>query len=459
MFYLQHLIPDKYVIRTQSRYQPWGSRNMQLFTHPFSTAWRDKFSAFSQAVPMISFTPQGIVTEVNDLFLKGMGYARAEVLGQPHKIFCTPEFVASDAYRLHWRGLQQGKSISGNIKRVHKNGAVIWLEATYIPVLNKQGKVIEIIKIATNVTEHINESHEHQGVLQAIDRSMALITFTPDGNILSANANFTKTMGYSLHQIQGQSHAMFCLPEWRNSSEYRSHWQRLTKGEFILGRFERLNSRGQSIWLEASYNPVLDDEGRVVKVVKIAQDITQQMIQQRQQESMMNHVHTLSLNTDKTAAEGVTIVQRAVEDMQEVEALAKRTSDIICQLGQTSERIGEMVDTIRRISSQTNLLAINATIEAAHAGEQGRGFAVVAGEVRSLADQSRKAAVEIDQLTQNIRDGVMAAIDGMGNCVSRAGGGVTLSRNAGEVINQVNLGMQDLVKMMAEFSVASESRL
>jgi len=135
-----------------------------------------------------------------------------------------------------------------------------------------------------------------------------------------------------------------------------------------------------------------------------------------------------------------------------VEALAKRASDIIGQLGETSSRIGEMVDTIRKISSQTNLLAINATIEAAHAGEQGRGFAVVAGEVRSLADQSRKAAVEIDQLTQSIRDGVLAAIDGMGSCVSRASGGVTLSRNAGDVINQVNLGMQDLVKMMAELS-------
>ena len=265
-------------------------------------------------------------------------------------------------------------------------------------------------------------------------------------------------MGYSLQQIKGHSHSMFCMPTYRDSHDYRNHWQRLKNGEFILGRFERINGRGQSIWLEASYNPVIDDDGKVLKVVKIAQDITSQMTQQRQQESMMTHVHELSLTTDKTAAEGVTIVQKAVEDMQEVEALARRTSDIIGQLGQTSERIGEMVDTIRRISSQTNLLAINATIEAAHAGEQGRGFAVVAGEVRSLADQSRKAAVEIDQLTQNIREGVMAAIDGMGNCVNRAGGGVTLSRNAGDVINQVNLGMQDLVRMMAEFSVIAREQ-
>ena len=431
---------------------------MQLFSHQFSTAWREKFSAIQQAVPMIAFTPDGVVLEVNDLFLNGMGYSRQEVVGQPHRIFCTPEFVASDAYRLHWEGLRQGKSVSGNIKRVRKNGNIIWLEATYIPVKNKQGKVTEIIKIASDVSERVNESHEHNGIYQALERSMALITFTPDGHIISANNNFLKVMGYSLQQIKGHSHSMFCMPTYRDSHDYRNHWQRLKNGEFILGRFERINGRGQSIWLEASYNPVIDDDGKVLKVVKIAQDITSQMTQQRQQESMMTHVHELSLTTDKTAAEGVTIVQKAVEDMQEVEALARRTSDIIGQLGQTSERIGEMVDTIRRISSQTNLLAINATIEAAHAGEQGRGFAVVAGEVRSLADQSRKAAVEIDQLTQNIREGVMAAIDGMGNCVNRAGGGVTLSRNAGDVINQVNLGMQDLVRMMAEFSVIAREQ-
>mgnify|MGYP004708143867 FL=1 len=431
---------------------------MQLFSHQFSTAWRDKFAAIQQAVPMIAFTPEGMVIEVNEMFLSSMGYSRSEVIGQPHRIFCTPEFVASDAYRLHWEGLRQGKPISGNIKRVQKNGNIIWLEANYVPVKNKQGKVTEIIKIASDVSERINESHEHQGILQALDRSMALITFTPEGHVISANNNFMKVMGYSLQQIKGHSHAMFCLPQYRDSHEYRNHWQRLRNGEFILGRFERINGRGQPIWLEASYNPVIDDDGKVIKIVKIAQDITSQMDQQRQQESMMTHVHELSLTTDKTAAKGVTIVQQAVADMQEVEALARRTSDIIGQLGQTSERIGEMVDTIRRISSQTNLLAINATIEAAHAGEQGRGFAVVAGEVRSLADQSRKPAVEIDQLTQSILDRVMAAIDGMGNCVNRAGGGVALSRNAGDVINQVNLGMQGLERTRAEFTVVARAQ-
>ena len=206
---------------------------MQLFSHQFSTAWREKFSAIEQAVPMIAFTTDGVVLEVNDLFLNGMGYSREEVIGQPHRIFCTPEFVASDAYRLHWEGLRQGKSVSGNIKRVHKNGSILWLEATYIPVKNKQGKVTEIIKIASDVSERVNESHEHNGIYQALERSMALITFTPDGHIISANNNFLKVMGYSLQQIKGHSHSMFCMPTYRDSHDYRNHWQRLKNGEFI----------------------------------------------------------------------------------------------------------------------------------------------------------------------------------------------------------------------------------
>lgn len=427
---------------------------MQRFTHQISSAARDKFLAIQQAVPLIVFSHDGIVVDVNNQFLNIMGYLREEVIGQPHSLFCTPEFAGSAAYKLHWQGLNQGKAISGNIKRVHKNGSIIWLEAIYAPVTNTQGKVVEIIKIASDITDRINESQNHQGVLQAINRTMLLISFTPDGNILNANDNFLQLMGYTLSQIVGKPHAILCTSQWRDSEDYPRHWLRLQNGEFILGCFERVDIHGRSVWLDASYNPVLDDEGRVIKVVKIAHNVTQQINQQHQQESLMAHLHLLSLSTDKTASEGVTIVQNAVAGMQEVETLAQQTSQIIGQLGQTSARIGEMVDAIRRISSQSNLLAMSATIEAAHAGDLGRGFAIVAGEVRSLADQSRKAAIEIDELTQHIRQGVLAAIDSMDCCVMQAAGGVTLSRDTGEVINRVNLGMQDLIKMITTTSAA-----
>lgn len=159
-----------------------------------------------------------------------------------------------------------------------------------------------------------------------------------------------------------------------------------------------------------------------------------------------------SRRTVRSASQGAEIVQQAVRGMQEVESIARETSDVVSDLGRCSQEIGTIVEAIRKISSQTNLLAINASIEAAHAGEHGKGFSVVASEVRLLAEHSRKAATEIEQMTKTIQRGVMAAIKGMGTCVDQAGGGVTLTQDAGEVINQVNIGMQNLVKLMTAFA-------
>ncbi|AHM73137.2 chemotaxis protein [Yersinia hibernica] len=401
---------------------------------------------------MIIFKPDGTVKHANTLFLQAMGYQREEVLGKHHQLFCDPHYVQSDAYRRHWQLLNEGRPITDNIKRVRKDGSIIWLQGTYTPVLNSQGHVVEIIKIASDVTERILQSQEHQSLLAALNRSMGMITFTPLGIILDANANLLHFIGYSLADIRHQPHQILCTPEFAHSEEYHQHWQRLARGEFIVGRFERVNSRGERIWLEASYNPIMDKEGQVLKVVKIAQDITPLMLQQEQEENLIRDVHHLSLTTDRSASQGAEIVQQAVRGMQEVESVARETSSVISELGRCSQEIGTIVEAIRKISSQTNLLAINASIEAAHAGEHGKGFSVVASEVRILAESSRKAATEIEHMTKTIQDGVMAAIKGMGVCVEQAGGGVTLTQDAGEVINQVNVGMQDVVKLMTAFS-------
>ncbi|QAX81172.1 PAS domain S-box protein [Yersinia hibernica] len=401
---------------------------------------------------MIIFKPDGTVKHANTLFLQAMGYQREEVLGKHHQLFCDPHYVQSDAYRRHWQLLNEGRPITDNIKRVRKDGSIIWLQGTYTPVLNSQGHVVEIIKIASDVTERILQSQEHQSLLAALNRSMGMITFTPLGIILDANANLLHFIGYSLADIRHQPHQILCTPEFAHSEEYHQHWQRLARGEFIVGRFERVNSRGERIWLEASYNPIMDKEGQVLKVVKIAQDITPLMLQQEQEENLIRDVHHLSLTTDRSASQGAEIVQQAVRGMQKVESVARETSSVISELGRCSQEIGTIVEAIRKISSQTNLLAINASIEAAHAGEHGKGFSVVASEVRILAESSRKAATEIEHMTKTIQDGVMAAIKGMGVCVEQAGGGVTLTQDAGEVINQVNVGMQDVVKLMTAFS-------
>lgn len=413
---------------------------------------RAELTSIDSAVPMIIFKPDGTVKHANTLFLQVMGYQQDEVVGKHHKLFCDPQYVLTDAYRRHWQLLNEGRPITDNIKRIRKDGSIVWLQGTYTSVLDSSGNVIEIIKLASDVTERILQSQEHQSLLKALNRSMGMITFTPQGIILDANENLLKVIGYTLADIQHKSHQILCTPEFAHSDEYYQHWQRLAHGEFIIGRFERLNRHGKRVWLEASYNPIMDNEGQVIKVVKIAQDITQLMLQQEHEENLIRDVHYLSLTTDRSASQGAEIVQQAVRGMQEVESIARETSDVVSDLGRCSQEIGTMVEAIRKISSQTNLLAINASIEAAHAGEHGKGFSVVASEVRLLADQSRKAATEIEQMTKSIQNGVMAAIKGMGTCVEQAGGGVTLTQDAGEVINQVNIGMQDVVKLMTAFA-------
>lgn len=201
----------------------------------------------------------------------------------------------------------------------------------------------------------------------------------------------------------------------------------MARGEFIIGRFERLNRRGERVWLEASYNPIMDNEGNVLKVVKIAQDITALMLQQEQEENLIRDVHHLSLTTDRSASQGLKLFSRQCVVCKRWNLLHVKP-DVVSDLGRCSQEIGSIVEAIRKISSQTNLLAINASIEAAHAGEHGRGFSVVASEVRLLADQSRKAASEIEQMTKTIQNGVTAAIKGMGTCVEQAGRGDTDTR-------------------------------
>jgi methyl-accepting chemotaxis protein len=347
----------------------------------------------------ISFNTDGNIVDANPLFLNTVGYSLAEIKGQHHRVFCTSTESGSSAYREFWAQLARGESASGTFLRKRKNGDDLWLEATYFPI-EQNGKIVRIIKIANDITVEKERLNSQTAIFEALDRSSALIEFTPSGEIISANDNFLRTMGYqSVKEITGKHHRMFCTEDFYHDNP--NFWGELEKGQFKAGQFNRLTRQGKTIWLEATYNPIFDTHGRVGKVVKIASDITPRIEKQLATQEAAEIAYSTSMQTAKISKDGAIILQRTVDASSAIVSSTLTSTDLIEQLNKRSEEISKIVTTISSIADQTNLLALNAAIEAARAGEYGRGFAVVADEVRTLAARTVSSTAGIEQLVTN----------------------------------------------------------
>jgi methyl-accepting chemotaxis protein len=235
-------------------------------------------SALSKSNAVIEFKPDGTIITANKNFCNAMGYALDEIQGKHHSMFADPEYAASEEYTEFWETLKSGEFFSGEYKRFGKNQKDVWIQASYNPVKNSTGKVFKVVKYATDVTDQKLKNADFEGQLNAIGKSNAVIEFELDGTIITANENFCNAMEYALDEIQGKHHSMFADPEYAASQDYRNFWIALNRGEFFSGEYKRFGKGGKEIWIQASYNPILDMNDKPFKVVKYATDVTDQKL-------------------------------------------------------------------------------------------------------------------------------------------------------------------------------------
>ncbi|WP_084414693.1 methyl-accepting chemotaxis protein [Chitinibacter tainanensis] len=366
-----------------------------------------KISAIDRADAIIEFDLSGRVLTANQNFLQLMNYQLDEIRGHHHRMFVDPQHAASAEYQAFWERLERGEYEAGEYKRIGKGGKEVWLQASYNPIFNPLGKPVKVVKFASDITTAKLENSEYKAKVDAISRGQAVVEFDLDGNVLTANRNFLATMGYTLREIQGHHHSVFCAPEYVQSKEYREFWLDLNEGKIKSGRFQRVGKFGRDVWIQATYNPILDLNGQVAKIVKYAFDITDEVQLELQIASktkeMAMQLQQLLGGISGVAENSATASMLAQESAHSAEAgfeSVQKSIEAIDRIQHSSHKVGEIVRVIGEIANQTNLLAFNAAIEAARAGQYGVGFSVVAAEVRKLAERSSEAAKEITQLIE-----------------------------------------------------------
>jgi len=463
-------------------------------------------AALGRSLAIIEFDTSGKILSANENFCAAMGYTADQVIGKHHSMFCEPSYANSDDYRQFWKNLAAGRFDKRQYKRIANGGQEVWIEASYNPVM-AGGSVKSVVKLATVITETKRKASEDAGKLEAISRVQAIIEFTPTGDIITANQNFLDAVGYKLEEIQGKHHRIFCEDSVRNDPSYNEFWRTLAGGTFTAAEYKRLSKSGKPIWIQASYNPIFDENGKVFKIVKYATDVTDRVVAVDDLAASLTALsngdltgtisvpftptlekvrHDLNASLEKLqgamrdvakSTSSITMGAREISDA--TDNLARRTEqqaaaleqtsaalhqitrtvaqnaeraeesgrlvantkadaeqsglivgkaiDAMGRISQSSNEIGNIIGVIDDIAFQTNLLALNAGVEAARAGEAGKGFAVVAQEVRELAQRSANAAKEIKTLINTSASQVKEGVDLVGET------GNALSKIVGQV--------------------------
>ena len=426
--------------------------------------------ALDRSQAIIEFSIDGTIITANENFLKVMDYTLPEIKGRHHRIFVDPDEAKSPSYAEFWESLRQGKFRKDAFRRIGKNGKEVWIQASYNPIVDRNGHPAKVVKIATDVTAETLRNANYRSRIDAIGRSQAVIEFELDGTIITANQNFLAVMGYDLSEIQGRHHRLFVNREHANSPAYAACWDALGNGEFKTAEFKRIGKGGREVWIHATYNPVFDPTGRPFKIVKYATDITAMVNRREEVERIGRQVEaalerivgtvnttdeqsaTASGGADEAASTVQAVVAAATEfdastqeiarSMEESRSAVDRTlresaaADEATQaLTKATAEMNGIVEIIQTIASQINLLALNATIESARAGEAGKGFSVVASEVKALANQVAAATTRIsDEIgsVQAVSGEVVRRLQSIGDGIASVRDSVTVVAGATE---------------------------
>ena len=452
------------------------------------SADRARMNAIGNAWATIEFDLDGTIRHANTAFLDTLGYTLSEIKGKHHRMFVPEAIQTSSCYQTFWSDLAKGENQSGEFLRIAKDGSEVWIRASYAVITDRAGTPTGVIKIAADITDEKIKSLSEQGMTEAISRSQAVITFEMDGTIVEANENFCAATGYSLDEIVGKKHSMFMPEEKRNTADYANFWAKLHTGQFHSGEFHRIKKSGEDLYIQATYNPILDSTNRPIRVVKFAIDITEQ-VKERERRSQIqreidedldqvtaaisdtsNQVNDAASAAVQTSSNVQTVAAATEELVSSIEEINRQVSQaadissravsetnhsegIMSGLSEEAQSIGDVVELIENIAAQTNLLALNATIEAARAGEAGRGFAIVASEVKNLAGQTTKATESISARIGSIQTSTQSAASALNDIRTVIQQVNTISSSIASAIEQQSAVTRDISGNMHQASV------
>ncbi|MCW8156996.1 PAS domain S-box protein [Stutzerimonas stutzeri] len=388
----------------------------------------------------------------NDRFASTLGYSHGHLQSRPLAEIVPPYVKNLPCFHNFRAAVAKLEPVSDDYRYLRADGSLAWLKIHWYPIATADGKLSHIQGFGSDISEAVYRAKENEAFITALLRSTAVIQFNLDGTVVTANEQFLQTMGYSLGELKGKHHSLFCTPEDAASADYKAFWQKLNRGEYVADRFKRVDRHGREVWLEATYNPVHDTEGNLYKVVKFANVVTDQVMREAEVRQAAGVAYDISLQTDVSAERGASVVKDTLVTMQKITDQVQSATDGIEALGKQSLLISSIVQTIGGIAAQTNLLALNAAIEAARAGEQGRGFAVVADEVRQLAARTSTATDEIVNVVQQNQTLADEAVRNMFASREQAEQGLGLANQAGAVIVEIQDAAKQVVSAVERFA-------